>query len=318
MRKFVIKVLFILILSIIAILLTIFLLNKITSERAKFKIKSSVTENLILGHSQPECAYNDSLISGFLNLSKSAESYFYNYIKLRKILEQNKGVKRVFIEFSNNQIEKGMNNWIWGDELLSERYSRYAPFMSFNEHLLICSNNRIGFLKNQPIISKRNFEYIIKNDYDFTTKIGGYNRLSRCKTDSILKFSNKANKVKAKFELSRTNIEYLIKIIDLCEKNKIKVFLIRTPMHPKNEILNNEISYQKILKEKFKDVDYLDFIDFPLDNSEFGDLAHLNFRGAEKYSLFFNNLIKDSLLFKNDKQKMINSKIAEFRQNLIK
>lgn len=315
MRKFLFKVLSLLTLSILTILLTILLLNKITSKRAKFKFENNVEENLILGHSQSECAYNDSLIPGFLNLSKSAESYFYNYIKLRKVLEQNKDVKRVFIEFSNNQIEAGMDNWIWGDELLSERYSRYAPFMSFNEHLLICNHNSIGFLKNQSIISKRNFEYIVKNDYDFTNKIGGYNRLSRCKLDSILKFSNKANKAKTKFELSRTNIEYLIKIINLCKKNKIQVYLIRTPIHPKNEILNNEMFYQKILKEEFKDVDHLDFVGFPLNNSEFGDLAHLNFKGAEKYSVFFNNLIKDSLLFKNDKQKFINSKIYKFQHN---
>ena len=60
--------------SIITLLL---ISNHFINKNADFKLDKK-TYHIVLGNSQPECAFNDSLISNFKNLAKSGESYFYN------------------------------------------------------------------------------------------------------------------------------------------------------------------------------------------------------------------------------------------------
>ena len=70
-----------------------------------FRIKLN-THYIVLGHSHAECAYNDQLIENFENFSQSGESYFYTLPKIKEIVRKNPQVKTVFLEFTNNQIEK--------------------------------------------------------------------------------------------------------------------------------------------------------------------------------------------------------------------
>ena len=52
----------------------------------------------------------------------------------------------------------------------------------------------------------------------------------------------------------------------------------------------------KLKNEKFNDVTFLDFNDFPLSNREFGDFTHVNYRGAKIFSLWFDVLLEKGLL----------------------
>ena len=88
------------------------------------------------------------------------------------------------------------------------------------------------------------------------------------------------------------------------------VYLIRSPLHPKYEGYGNEFKFKELLNGEFKDVEFLDFANYLVPNNEFGDLEHLNFVGAKKYSLFFNRLMKEGLLQKNNKQRFIDEQIA--------
>ncbi len=93
----------------------------VINEYAEFKLPDN-PKYIVLGHSHPECAFNDSLIQNFKNLSQSGESYFYTYFKCKKILETNASIKVVFIEFTNNQLDETMNDWIWKDKYLKYRF----------------------------------------------------------------------------------------------------------------------------------------------------------------------------------------------------
>ena len=66
-----------------------------------------------------------------------------------------------------------------------------------------------------------------------------------------------------------------------------------------------------MLKSKFSDTEFLDFSQFQLLNSEFGDLAHLNHKGATKFSIWFNNLLNNGLLEKDNKQKFIDNEMIK-------
>lgn len=65
----------------------------------------------------------------------------------------------------------------------------------------------------------------------------------------------------------------------------------------------------------FPSIEYLDFSKFPLDNSEFGDLEHLNYKGAKVFSNWFAQLLNKGILEKSNKQELINGEIKARTHN---
>ena len=151
---------------------------------ANFKIKKSSTI-LIVGHSYSECAYNDSLINDVENFSQTGESYFYTYFKTKKLIEKNPEIQTILIEFSNNQININMNDWIWAKKFISYRFPKYGSFMDINSYLILLEQNPKSLSSSTRILIKN----CIKNTftgYKFQEDIGGYRYLERDKTDSLV------------------------------------------------------------------------------------------------------------------------------------
>jgi hypothetical protein len=309
MKKFILNFIIFTSLLLIITYSSILLVNEKINRSASFKL-SKPSKNIILGHSHPECAFNDSLISNFSNCAQSGESYFYTYFKLKKIIEQNKNIKVVFIEFSNKQVDFEMNNWIWGDMFMSYYFSMYSPFMNLSDNWLLFKNNNSEFIKDLSFSLKNNFSTIVKNDFEYTKRTGGYLYLKKSKTDSLITCLKKSPFEKIKYvKHSLSSIEYLNKIIEYCKRNSIKVYLIRSPLHNKCEEYMSEYYFDQFRLLHYSNEEFLDFSKFPLLNSEFADLEHLNYRGARKFSFWFNQLIKQGLLNHNNKQQIINQKI---------
>ena len=55
----------------------------------------------------------------------------------------------------------------------------------------------------------------------------------------------------------------------------------------------------------------LDFQNFPLEDNEFWDPIHLNYKGAKKFSLFFDSSLKRGLLDAPNPQSMIDEEIQK-------
>ena len=313
MRKFIIKTL-VYIICFFLVFSCIFLSVRYFS---KFDIDDEKSM-LIVGHSHPEHAFNDSLISKLYNYAHSGEAYFYTYHKAKKVIEQNQQIKIVFIGFSNNQINKEeMDDWTWGSMYLSLRLPQYAPFLEINECFMLFGNNKECFINTLPLVLNNN-NNLIKDGFHSNIS-GGYLYSTRDKTDSlIIALKNKEKDIISErdsinYKLSDINIIYLSKLIKLCTENNIKPYLVRCPLHEKcseySSKYKNEPIFQRILSTRFADVEFLDFSKYPLHNSEFGDFSHLNYRGAKKFSIWFNQLIEDGLLEKTDKQNFINERI---------
>ena len=147
------------------------------NSKANFKDPSSPTY-IILGHSHPETAFNDSLIDNCKNYSESGESYFYTYQKLDKLLEQNPSIKTVFLEFTNNQLLENKDEWIFGKKYMEYRYPRYSSFMTNQNKFLLIKNNFKTFLNCFSLNTKHRMKLIIKDDYLFTKKIGKFKSLN--------------------------------------------------------------------------------------------------------------------------------------------
>lgn len=288
------------------------LTERIVYRKSDFKLNIKPIY-IVLGNSHPECAFNDSLIDNFSNLSKSGESFFYTYIKAKNIIIQNPSIQVIFIEFSNLQIDGLMNEWTWGEKAINHSCPIYSPFMTLSDESTIAKKNFLHFLSSKILSLKENINRINNNDFNYSKAIGGYQWLERDKTDSLLKIKNYNSNFLSNNNLSEINIHYLNKLIKFCHSKDKKVILIRSPLHQKYAGYSNEISYQKIRQINYSSIDYIDFSKFPLNNSEFGDLEHLNHKGAKKFSIWFSKLLENNLLEKNNYQIIIDNEIEKFK-----
>ena len=272
-------------------LLTIWSKNH-TRSNAVVKARAT-TDRIVIGHSHPECAFNDSLIEGLQNFSRSGESYFYTYYKLIPLLAQNARIKTVFIDFSNDMISAEKNDWTWGQRYLTRSYAAYGPFIDASGNRFLFTHNPKAFLDAQSLSVQASLMSFINHDYDYSGRLGKYVFLERNQTDSLLKAGtfDYVNRDQL-FELSTVNLTYLRKMIDYTRSLNRKVYLLRSPMHKSSPYLLNESLFRKVYDSLFKDVEFLDYVNFPLENNEYGNLEHLNFRGAKKFSEFFNQEIR--------------------------
>ena len=94
------------------------------------------------------------------------------------------------------------------------------------------------------------------------------------------------------------------------------MILIRSPQHQYYSGYSNESNYQKVRKERFDSIDYLDFSKFKLENKDFGDLDHLNYKGAKIFSVWFSSILEKGLIEAKEKETFIENEIQ--LQSLIK
>ena len=302
-------------LTFIFTLLTLIVLLEIVSSKivlysSNFKIKDDPLY-IVLGHSHSECAFNDSIITNFRNLSKAGEAYFYTYLKAKMIFEQNPKISTAFIEFSNNNIDKVMDKVIWGEKYMPHKFTQFSPFMNIEEKILLLRKNYKSFSNAFSISLKNRIGQIFNREFDYTYQIGGYLHLvSNYNPDGIDKKRREPNQ---NSKISESNINYLLKIIELCNKHLIRVVLVRSPLHEKYSGYQNESTYQLILENQLKGIEFLDFSKFPLRNSEYGDLEHLNYKGAKIFSTWFEQMLNQGLLDEKNKQIIINNEIGKIK-----
>ncbi len=295
MKKYLKNTFLFIVISLTLTSVLFFTLRSSVVSRADFRI-SADTEYAMFGHSHPEHAFNDTLISNFRNFASSGEAYFYTYQKVKQILTQNPQVQTVFIEFSNNQINETKDEWIWADKYITNRYPQFAPFMDNQDNMILLKNNYSGYVNSLSVSLRRNFERVLKQDFSFKDVLGGYVYSKRDKIDSLIvayrEFPDKAEHFSE--ELSPINLFYLRKCIDLCKENNKKVILVRTPQHPLYAGWEIEDQFQQIVKNDFGDVEFWDFQDFKLDQADFSDLDHLNYQGSTKFSIYFESYLKEN------------------------
>ncbi|EPR71858.1 hypothetical protein ADIWIN_3151 [Winogradskyella psychrotolerans RS-3] len=199
------------------IVLTLIGVSSLDRKFTSFKLQNN-PKHIVLGHSQPECAFNDHLIPSLKNLSQSGDSYFYIYFKTKEVIIQNPALEVVFIEFTDNQLN--MNENIWGNKYIPYKYPKYSSFMSMTDKLVLFKNNPSAFINVQSLSLKMKLTRIIKNEVYFSNDFGDYFYLERDKTDSLVdnissledEFSTVENGV------SEVNLSYLDAIIKLCKE----------------------------------------------------------------------------------------------------
>lgn len=264
-----------------------FALNYLMRKKVNAELKG--TEYLFLGHSQPEGAINDSLIPKSRNLAQGGEAYFYTYQKIKKILPVNPQIKKVFISFSNNQIDKKMDDWAFDDEHLNQYFAKYSFAMDLEDINLVLQNNPNYFLQANLAALESNVKFLLKGKKIFENRHwGGYLPVYEVKLDSLKKVNYIAKIKEERIEgLSETNIRYLKKIVQFCRDQNREIIFIRTPFDQDMDRVYSESKFQAIRKKEFGKVPFWDFKDAPLPVEGFRDYDHLNVKGATVFSAIF-------------------------------
>lgn len=278
---------------------------------------TSDTSHIILGHSHPEFAFNDSLIPSFKNYSEGGESFLYTFQKAKFIAEFRPDVKTVFIDFSNNSFD---NEKRIDDELTMQKFfAIYNPFMNMEDNMLLMRANLSAYISTIAKTSLKNFLAIFTQDFNYADKIGEFvprydNNIDSLHVSTFVIHRKVDNQIDKYISNPTPDMIYLRRVLNLYKKNNTDVFLIRSPVHPKWPGYENELTYQTVRNEFFGDIEYLDFSEFPLYDSEFADLQHLNHKGADKFSEWFSQIMDASLLKKGNKQEFIDTEISKLKE----
>lgn len=272
------------------------------------------TQRLVLGHSHPECAFDDTILSGTKNLAQSGESYFYTYLKLKKLLEGNDQIKTVFLELTNNQIRFDMEEWIWDDKHLSHRFHKYCAFMDWDDLMLLVVRNPRPLINGQSLALRENLKFLLKGQRNLPEEQswGGYLPLEEVLKDKKIGKYRGSKTIPQK--LAEVNLTYLGKCLELCRNNDVKAFLVRSPLHPEY-LTPNEEHFLSTRRERFPEVPFLDFREFPLLTEDFADLEHVNQAGAKKFSTFVGKLIEQGLLDSESPEEDVRASLGSLQRH---
>ena len=280
------------------------------NHKASFKLDSKI-KYVVFGHSHPECAINDSLVTSVKNYASSSENFFYTFTKIERLLAQNPSVDTILVAFSNNHLSKNSDETIDDDNALLNKFAPLAPVAGFEHHRYLFAHNSAGYLQAISLSYRSQLRQIALSDFNYL-QFGGYKSLDRILPDSIIRNGVKGDldKYSSKAYASET-LERLKQIVAYCKAQNKTIILIRSPQHAKFYGRTNEEDFQHVRMQHFSDLEYLDFNDFPLSDSEFSDLSHLNTKGATKFSIWLNNMIDGGLMQVPNKSEVIESEIAK-------
>lgn len=289
MNKFIFKI-FTFLISVVFFVGTIILLFKTITDRntnykSLFKDESSV---LILGDSQPETSLNDAIINNSVNLANSGDATYFFYVKFKKILNEGYSPKVLILGFSPiNLFSKNF----YEEDRMKTKLKKYFFMMDWIDLQDIGLYNFAGGYKgliSSVFYSPRGNNFWSSNEIT-DVGVGGFNKLPKVNNELHNKDISESDIYKA-IEPDKISLKYFFKIVELCEKNNIKLILLNTPIHKSLQIKQQEQkeSYNHFIRSLKDNVVIWDYFDFDLDDRYFYDENHLNEEGASIFSAFIN------------------------------
>jgi len=191
------------------------------------ELNQNITE-IYIGDSHIRHSIDDSIIENGKNVALNSESYYFSYYKLKQILG-NEEIRNVTLGFSYHNLSSYYDRFIFGD------YSKsvsppYFYILPFKEQLKLIFINGTDFHFVVDLI-KIGFKMLLSKDKPY---IGNF--INRFSNTSAVK-SSMDKRIDFQYYndgklngFSELNLEYLEKIIHLCNKNKVKLSLMNTPL----------------------------------------------------------------------------------------
>ena len=259
------------------------------------KVNSGLTDysNLfILGSSRAMHHYNSRLIQQNLGLSVynagiGGYGLFLNYAMLSTRIEENKIPDIVILDIAPNVIDD-----LKSYEKLNSLLPFYKNYPSFKRIIkLNPSFTKLSLLFNTVVFNSTLYDFV-KNLSFLENFERGYMPLkSTLDSLSFVGFHLENNKI------DKNKLEIYVKLIDLCNKNNIRLFVVVSPCYEKFDVKNIIIDKFRGIAEK-NDIVFYDFSSdttFAEKAYLFKDQLHLNSKGANIFSEIISKKIKNDL-----------------------
>ena len=287
MKQFLINIKFFILINLSIIVLLVSGTYFIPSS-VSFRIPDDRTI-LIAGDSLTARAIDDNIFSCAINISQPGTAYLYTYVKLRKFLDVNPHINQVILSFHGDSIQKSKDKWTIGSKnILTFVPTHFSLFTRDEIFLLIKKASFFSAVTKSPIRSIiATFKMVTgRNGTYKDLNIGGYMKLFGEYLEKDLE--SKRNIEEEKDEYSQYQLDYLLKIVELCQEKNIKLVLFRSPMY-NSEKYGSKILLMNCYDNYFSGIKYLDFSDFVLPENGYYDISHLNHKGAEIFSQYLEN-----------------------------
>lgn len=287
MRRFLKRFLFFGSLITVGVMAVLCLTTWWVSSRFDYKIPEG-KNILVLGDSHTQCAINPTVFPQALNLSESADTYFYSYVKLKKILEHNKQIDTLIIGYSHNNIAKAQDNWLADEAINGSKLPVYFFLFERSELNDFIGLEPLQLAKNIPGIIRRNFSHgwRIRQQAPISRfGIGDYKPI-----DHVIGAADytQAQTIPEKFDgqLGSRDIGYLKKIYNRCERRNIKVILLAPPVLLSKSKENPFYAerYETYAQQQLPHATKINYSDLQMPKDYFADAAHLNAKGASRFT----------------------------------
>jgi hypothetical protein len=283
-----------------SVLAGLILLSDLAIEKRKREVlKISDDVNIIFaGDSHVECSVNDDMIANSINIARSGEAYLYSFAKIKSLIDYNDQITAVFIGYSYGDLLKDKETrWLFEDAFVIEFVKTYNYLLSDYDKSIIFRNNPKAYLKGltrsayENCLTLLQSFFIDSNEKRKIKNYGGYLYLVRDKLQEDINMIE--TYINEPLEKSLLQEEYLKMLSQYCLGKSVKLILLNTPkydyynLNVNRDILRNWISFRQSLPCD----SLLDLSSFNLPDSCYGDMTHLNYRGAELFSSYLNNII---------------------------
>lgn len=297
MKKFLIK--FIIFAALVILIFAGLVLSSeyvISKRKTQLLTLSDEIHYVFAGNSAVECAVNDSIVKHSINIAESGEAYLYSFVKIKALAETNRQLKAIFLgySFADLLLEKE-ETWVFSDEFITEKVQYYNFLLGPSEIKLLFSNNPRAYFKGLMKSVFNNISSALKTNSKPKSpgqliNFGSYKYLIRDKlqVDPGVDIYNRGPVLR-----SVQQERYLKMISEVCRDHSISLVLFTTPKH-KSYTDNLGAENRQIwldVRNALASDSLLDLSTYSLPDSCFGDLSHLNYRGAKQFSVFLDDLI---------------------------
>ncbi|MGN6419315.1 MAG: hypothetical protein ACTHMC_17585 [Pseudobacter sp.] len=296
MKLFLRRLLLFIILLILATTILLGVLVQQVNKKECFVLKPGLVETVFLGFSHVQCNINDSLIPHARNLGDAAEPFFYTFQKAKRIFESNPEIQNVFIEFSSKCISNYMDSTIFSDYHMPQFLPRYATVLDGEDYRLLLRLNASQLLSTLSAVPRETLLAYRNRHQDImqAKKWGGF----VYQTESTV--AKRLERIRKGFprpalsnDTTKYNLIYLQKLVLLCQEKGKRIWFFSSPLHAQSGDRSNEALFNEIRETRFSTIPYLDFRDLYFPDEQYRDFEHLNGRGARRFSIFLNQLIRD-------------------------
>jgi hypothetical protein len=284
MQKFVIRLL--LFLSVIAGAMAgvVGFFSYRLSNPAIYELDESI-RFIVVGDSHTQCAIDDALLAGTINVSNGADSYLYSYTKIRKLVESNEHLKGIVLGFSEHNFELAMDDWNFKNENMRNKTAQYFPLLGWEEVVYLGKKNPVSFMTGLIQFPKMKFNVMMRLNSKTSIAdigVGNVERLTQNIKD--WKKPTQTKKSNGQSSISQSQVQYLEKIVDLCKAHRLELVLISTPVHTSYPQLNHRSMAITYYAENLTGFKWWNFSDMKLPDSYFADYEHLNRSGASFFT----------------------------------